>query len=243
MTNDRESNLDAQEAGPSKGTFENLKLSIESLLFSAGEPLDINQMRTYLDLNVSVSEIRLALKDLCHDYQSRSFELVSQSDKYCLRTREKFTSLLYKHFQGRGRHLSKTALETLAIVAYRQPVTRAEVNAVRQVDSSSIMSSLKERGLIQVAGVRKEIGLPLEYQTTPKFLEVFHLKSLKELPSLRSLQPTSEEQDQIREALAKVTQLQEDSQEVNESMESNTEMDSFSPARAVTHPHRENLEI
>jgi segregation and condensation protein B len=90
----------------------------------------------------------------------------------------------------------------LAIVAYRQPVTRSEVNTIRQVDSSSIMTALKEKDLIAVAGQRKEVGSPMEYKTTQRFLETFGLKSLSDLPSLRSLQMKTEDQEQMAQALA-----------------------------------------
>jgi segregation and condensation protein B len=138
------------------------------------------------------------------DYQPRSFFLFECGGKYQLRTRPEYAELVKKQFASKPRSLSKSALETLAIVAYRQPVTRSEVNAIRQVDSSSIMTALKEKDMIAVAGQRKEVGSPMEYKTTQRFLETFGLKSLADLPSLRSLQMKAEDQEQMAKALARL---------------------------------------
>ena len=140
-----------------------------------------------------------------------------QGATYQLRTREEYSDVLKKQFASKPKSLSRSAMETLAIIAYRQPITRAEINTIRQVDSSSIVNNLKDRGVIQVAGVRKEPGNPMEYRTTPKFLEVFGLDSLKKLPSLRSLQMSPEEQKDVTTALQELSnseQSEESSEQV-----------------------------
>ncbi|MBX9703648.1 MAG: SMC-Scp complex subunit ScpB [Silvanigrellaceae bacterium] len=176
--------------------FEELKAKIEAILFTAEAPLEVAEIRATL-VDVSLSDVRLAIRDLAKDYEKRSFELVETVGKYQLRTKDDYIGVVKKQYAGKPRNLSKLALETLAIIAYRQPITRAQINSIRQVDSSSLVQALKEKELIYVSGTRKEVGNPLEFRTTNKFLEVFGLKSLADLPSLRSLQMSVEDQKQV----------------------------------------------
>jgi segregation and condensation protein B len=180
--------------------FDHIKLSIEAVLFTSHAPLDAGEIRLYLG-EVSLSDVRMGLRALSREYESRAFELVEIENKYQIRTRAEFMDVVKKQHTDKPRTLSKNAFETLAIIAYRQPVTKAQVNALRQLDSSSIIQSLREKGLIYVSGTKKEVGNPMEYRTTEKFLEVFGLKSLSELPSLRSLQMNLDEQKHAAEVL------------------------------------------
>lgn len=180
--------------------FEELKLSVEAILFAADRPLEVTEIRDFVG-SVSLTDIRLALKDLGHDFEGRSIEIMEVGRKYQLRTRSNFAPTVTKLFSGKPRTLSRSALETLAIVAYRQPVTRAEVNALRQVDSSQVMASLRERELIYPSGTRKDVGHPVEYRTTPKFLDIFGLADLKDLPKLRSLQMNIDDETLVKKAL------------------------------------------
>ena len=180
--------------------FEEIKLKVEAILFASDRPLEVTEIRDCIG-NVSLTDVRLAIKDLGHDFESRSVEIVEIGRKYQLRTRAVFADTVTKLFSGKPRSLSKSSLETLAIVAYRQPVTRAEVNALRQVDSSQVMISLREKELIFPSGTRKEAGHPVEYKTTQKFLDLFGLSDLSELPKLRSLQMNEETKDQVKQAL------------------------------------------
>lgn len=189
------------EGASSVSPFEHLKMQVEAILFAAEHALEVSEIRNLIG-EVSLSDVRLALRDLTADYLTRAFFLFECGGKYQLRTRPDFAELVKKQFASKPRSLSKSALETLAIVAYRQPVTRSEVNTIRQVDSSSIMTALKEKDLIAVAGQRKEVGSPMEYKTTQRFLETFGLKTLSDLPSLRSLQMKQEDQEQMAQALA-----------------------------------------
>lgn len=191
------------EGAASISPFEELKKQVEAILFAAENAMEVSDIRNIIG-EVSLSDVRLALRDLMADYQPRSFFLFECGGKYQLRTRPEYAELVKKQFASKPRSLSKSALETLAIVAYRQPVTRSEVNAIRQVDSSSIMTALKEKDMIAVAGQRKEVGSPMEYKTTQRFLETFGLKSLADLPSLRSLQMKAEDQEQMAQALARL---------------------------------------
>lgn len=180
--------------------FRNLKLSMEALLFAAEDALSVTEISNLVG-EIANAEVKAALRSLQEDYAERAFELVEVGNKWSLRTKPKFGELTKKQFQSKPKSLSKSALETLAIIAYQQPVTRAQVAAIRGCDSSSLMQGLKDKELIHVAGKRNEVGNPLEYRTTQKFLEVFGLSSLKELPSLRSLQMSSENQAQVQTAL------------------------------------------
>lgn len=189
------------EGASSISPFEELKKQVEAILFAAETAMEVSEIRNIIG-KVSLSDVRLALRDLIADYQPRAFFLFECGGKYQLRTKPEYADLVKTQFASKPRTLSKSALETLAIVAYRQPVTRTEVNTIRQVDSSSIMTALKEKDLIAVAGVRKEVGSPMEYKTTQRFLETFGLKNLAQLPTLRSLQMKPEDQEQMAHALA-----------------------------------------
>lgn len=203
----KEASLKKEREKPSirQAEIDLLKAQVEAILFASDTVLEVGEIRNFI-FDASLSDIRLALRELSKDYESRAFFLFECGGKFQLRTREQFSEIVRKQFSSKPRALSKSALETLAIVAYRQPVTRAEVNAMRQVDSSSILASLKERDLVCVAGQRKEVGSPLEYRTTQKFLEVFGLASLVSLPSLRSLQMKPDDQKQIASALSALAQ-------------------------------------
>ena len=204
--------LRREGATSERSAFAQLKAQVEAILFAADAILELSEIRNLIPES-SIADVRLALKDLTRDYEGRAFTLFESGNKYQLRTREEFAEIVRKQFSAKPRTLSKSALETLAIVAYRQPCTRAEVSAIRQVDSSSIMTSLKERDLVCVAGQRKEVGSPLEYRTTQKFLEVFGLAALKDLPSLRSLQMKPDDQRQLESALAQLNKAPDEIEE------------------------------
>ncbi len=192
-----------------KSLFETLKSKVEAILFVADSPLEAGEIRSWIGGEVSLSDVRMALRALAFEYEDRAFEIIENGNKYQIRTRIEHLSLIKKQYAGKARSLSKNALETLAIIAYRQPVTRAQINALRQVDSSSIVQTLKDKELIYASGTRKEVGNPLEYKTSQKFLEVFGLSSLSELPSLRSLQMNLDDQKKAAIALNSLEEQQE----------------------------------
>lgn len=192
-----------------RSTFEELKLKVEAILFTSDTPLEAGEIRTWVG-EVPLSDVRMALRALGREYENRAYELVEHANKYQLRTRGEFVDLIKKQYGGKARSLTKNALETLSIIAYRQPVTKAQINAIRQLDSSSIVQTLKDKELIYVSGTRKEVGNPLEYKTTEKFLEIFNLKNLSELPSLRSLQMNLDEQKNAADALKSLQETQDE---------------------------------
>lgn len=162
---------------------------IEALLFAATEPLPIPKLRALAAADDPL-ELRRTLDTLGRDYDAanRAFTLVEVGGGFVLRTRPELSSVVAR--LGRRREtekLSTAALETLAIVAYRQPVLRADVEKIRGVASGEVIRTLVERGLVRVAGRAEVPGNPLLYGTTQRFLELFGLRNLRDLPSDESL--------------------------------------------------------
>ena len=164
--------------------MDDLKNIVESLLFVAEEPLTIEQIKQVLSLP-DTKVIRQALNELIADYEERrgAFSLHEVAGGYQFRSRPDYVPWIRRLLQPKPSRLSKAALETLAIIAYKQPMIRSDVEHLRGVDCGGVLRMLLERKLIRVLG-RKEIpGRPLIYATTKQFLQVFDLKNLKDLPS------------------------------------------------------------
>ena len=169
--------------------MEDIKNIIESLLFVAEAPLTIDRIKNVLVVS-DTKEIRKVLSDLSDEYEARKggFSLREVAGGYQIRTRTEYTEWIKRLLQPNPLRMSKAALETLAIVAYKQPVLRSDIEHVRRVDCGGILRMLLERKLIRVLG-RKEIpGRPLIYATTKQFLEIFDLKDLKDLPTLKEIE-------------------------------------------------------
>ncbi|RJP85901.1 MAG: SMC-Scp complex subunit ScpB [Desulfobacteraceae bacterium] len=168
--------------------MENLKSIVESLLFVAENPLSIDQLQATVP-EVSTDEIRQALQDLKDSYTARNggFLIHEVAGGYQFRTRPEFKEWIRRLLQPKPPKLSKPAMETLAIIAYRQPILRSEIEHVRGVDSANSLRMLLERKLIRVLGRREIPGRPLVYATTTKFLETFDLRDLKDLPTLKEI--------------------------------------------------------
>lgn len=160
---------------------------VESLIFASETPVSAKQLKSLLT-EVEGEQVSAALETLAERYaahaQGVGIELVQVAGGYRFRTRADLSPWIRRLFQQAPLRLGKAMLEVLAIVAYRQPITRAEIDDVRGVDSAGSVRSLLERDLIRIVG-RKEIpGSPQLYGTSRKFLEVFGLKALGDLPSL-----------------------------------------------------------
>ena len=166
--------------------MENLKYIIESLLFVAEDPLTIEKLRTILE-TVEAKEIREALGTLTEEYDQRGggFLLSEVAGGWQIRSRPEYHEWIKRMLQPAPQRLSKAALETLAIIAYKQPILRQEVERLRGVDVGGILRALLEKGLVRVMGRKNLPGRPLIYGTTKKFLEVFDLKDLESLPKLK----------------------------------------------------------
>jgi segregation and condensation protein B len=163
---------------------DNLKYIIESLLFVSDSPIMLKQIH-FIMPDVPMSHIRKAVEALALEYNERggSFYLSNVAGGIQLRTRPIYKDWIKRFIRSRPMRLSRAALEALAIVAYKQPVTRAEVDKIRGVDSGAIMKSLVENKLIRIIGRKEVAGRPMIYTTSRRFLEVFDLNDLKDLPT------------------------------------------------------------
>ena len=169
--------------------MDDLKNIIESLLFVADEPLTIDRLKQIIG-GTETKVLREALDELMQDYETRQggFYLNPVAGGYQIRTRPEYMEYIKRMLQPKPQRLSKAALETLAIIAYKQPVIRADIEHLRGVDCGGVLRVLLERKFIRVLG-RKEIpGRPLIYATTKRFLEVFGLKNLKDLPTPKEIE-------------------------------------------------------
>jgi segregation and condensation protein B len=169
--------------------MEDLKNIIESLLFVADTPLSIERLKTILT-GIDGKDIRLALETLTAEYDARNgaFYLGEVAGGYQIRTRAEYNEWIKLLLKPSPLRLSQPALETLAIIAYRQPIIRADIEHLRGVDCGGVLRMLMEKKLVRVLG-RKEIpGRPLIYATTRQFLEMFDLKDLKELPTAHEIE-------------------------------------------------------
>ena len=164
---------------------EKLKSVLESLLFVAGEPVSLTQLANALE-EVPRERIRKSLNEMGAAYASgrRGFLLSEIAGGYQLRTPGEHAAYVRRLLSAKPPRLSRPVLETLAIVAYRQPITRPEVEQLRGVDSGGVLETLVERNLIRIAGRKDAPGRPIVYTTTPDFLELFSLKDLESLPDL-----------------------------------------------------------
>jgi segregation and condensation protein B len=164
--------------------MEEIKNIIESLLLVAGEPLTIDHIHKIL-IQTGKKEIRNALSELSKEYEVRKggFFLREVAGGYQIRTRPEYREWVKRLIQPKALRLSKAALETLAIIAYKQPIIRSDIEHIRGVNCGGILRMLLERRLIRILGKKEIPGRPLIYATTKQFLEVFDLKDLKDLPT------------------------------------------------------------
>jgi len=169
--------------------MENLKQIIESLLFVAEEPLTVDKIKKITAL-AETSEVKDALAALSAEYDARpgGFYLDEVAGGFQIRTRPEYNEWIRKLVQPRPLRLSKAALETLVIIAYKQPIIRSDIEYLRGVDCGGVLRVLLERKLIRVLGRREIVGRPLIYATTKHFLEVFDLKTLKDLPTPKEIE-------------------------------------------------------
>ena len=165
-----------------------LKLIIEALLFASDRPLTANEIQTWLP-DVTSTNINQVLKELQTEYDTmdRSFRLKEVAKGYQLRTRAEYAPYVLKMLKTSPTRLSRAALETLAIIAYKQPILRQEIERLRGVDVGGILKTLLEKDLIRIMGRKNLPGRPLIYGTTKKFLAVFDLKDLDSLPKLKEI--------------------------------------------------------
>ena len=173
-----------------------LFVKIEAMLFVAPEPVTTAQLATALDVAPSVVE--RGLNELDASLATRGLRLQRYAGRFQLTTAPQLTELI-ERFLGleATTHLSRAALETLAIIAYQQPVTRPQIDSIRGVNSDSMMKSLLSKGLILESGRADGPGRPILYSTTPEFLQHFGLNSILEMPSLAKPEDEGDNHDEM----------------------------------------------
>jgi segregation and condensation protein B len=184
-----------------------LTTEIEALLFASDQPLSTGRLAEVLD-ELPRAEIDAALRELAAicEAPERAFRLVAVAGGWQLATKPEYSSLIRRLFTGKRRvRLTKAALESLAIIAYKQPTTRPEIDAIRGVSSGGVIETLLERSLVRIAGRAEGIGRPLLYATTPEFLQYLGLNRIEDLPSLEELEAMLAE----REAAARAADDEE----------------------------------
>ena len=165
------------------------KMVVEALIFASSKPLTPAEIRKVTKV-LTVGQIEKIVAELKEDYQrtERCFELLEIAGGYELSTRREFAPWILKiELQRKARQATQSALETLAILAYKQPLTRAEIEALRGVDTSGVLNTLMEKNFIKITGKKEVPGRPFLYGTTEKFLEHFGLKELRDLPSIEEI--------------------------------------------------------
>ena len=176
--------------------MDNLSLIIEALLFSSSRPLSEKEILSAFDLRSppTSNEIKEALKSIEEKYSENSIELVKVASGYRLRIRQEYSSWVAKLWEAKPQKYSRALLETLALIAYKQPITRGEIEEVRGVSvSSQIIRTLLDRSWIKVVGHRDVPGRPALFSTTKDFLDDLNLSKLSDLPELPEIQNIPEE--------------------------------------------------
>jgi len=207
---------------PTINNLEELKRILEAALLATDTPLSLREMKRMFEQELSEDMLRRALDELKTNWEGRGTELVQVAEGWRFQTRPEMQSYLARMRNEKPPRYSRAVLETLAIIAYRQPVTRGDVEDIRGVSvNAQIIKTLEERGWIEAVGHRDVPGRPALFATTPRFLSDLGLRSLQELPPLEELgnllapdtAVTPEELEEVREELSTeettVTEIQE----------------------------------
>jgi len=176
--------------------MENIKAIIEAVVLVSETPLALEKICAVL-AEVEKSQVQDALDELIAEYEARQSGICLQevAGGYQFRTRVELANWVKKLRGSKPASLSPASLETLAVVAYRQPIVKAEIESIRGVDVSAPLRGLLDKKLVRIVGRKDVPGKPMIYGTTRKFLEVFNLKDLSELPTLRELKELNQSQE------------------------------------------------
>jgi len=184
----------AESAGKVESPLSGLKGIVEAILFVSSEPISVDRLQGVVE-GVSRAELVSALRALQADYavEGRGLQVVEVAGGFQIATRPDCAPWIKRLEKAKaGAKLSRSAMETLAIVAYKQPLVRAEMEQIRGVDTAGVLKTLLDRRLIRIVG-RKDIpGRPIMYGTTKQFLQAFGLKDLASLPALRDIKDLKE---------------------------------------------------
>ena len=179
------------------------KKIIEALLFTSEKPITIEQMKEVLE-EVDAKDIKTALAELQKEYETlgRSFKVYELAGGYQMVTMPEFADYLKKFYRVKSKDkLTKPALETLAIVAYRQPITKADIEDIRGVNVDGVVKTLADRQLIRITGRKDAPGRPILYGTTKEFLDRFGLSTLNELPKLGEFTESDIDLSELKQGL------------------------------------------
>ncbi len=173
--------------------MQDLKNIVESLLFVADTPLSVERIRAVVP-GADAKHIREVLSALSKEYECRrgAFFLNEVAGGFQIRSRPEYTEWIKAYLRPSPVRISRAALETLAVVAYKQPIIRSDIEYIRGVDCGGVLRMLMERRLIRILGRKEIAGRPLIYATTKRFLEIFGLKDLKDLPNPKDIEELSQ---------------------------------------------------
>lgn len=224
--------------------IEKIKPIIEAIIFAADQPSSVSYLHGLLqaeDENIERDDVRAALAQLQQESEQRGIELLELASGYQYRVRTEFSSWLSKLWEERPPRYSRALLETLALIIYRQPVTRAEIEEVRGVAvSSHIIRTLLEREWVKIIGYKDVPGKPALFATTKQLLDYFNLKSLKDLPPLEALVNLDEAGEQLEISLQENAENHPESQ--LESQLENQKAQEAPELEALTH-EQESLDV
>jgi segregation and condensation protein B len=211
---------------PTISNLEELKRILEAALLASDAPLSLREIKRMFDQELSEDMLRRALEELKTDWSNKATELVQVAEGWRYQTRPEMQDYLARMRNEKPPRYSRAVLETLAIIAYRQPVTRGDVEDIRGVSvNAHIVKTLEERGWIETVGHRDVPGRPALLATTPRFLSDLGLRSLQELPPLEELgnllapdtAVTPEELDEVREELMSDSVTEDDAEAADSS--------------------------
>ena len=190
-----------------------MRRDLEALLFATDQPLSLDRLASFFP-DVDRNAVREALNELRNEYDrdKHAFTIVEFGGGYSVSTRPEHAGLVKRLFRGRRKQrLSRAALEALAIIAYKQPVTRLEIEEIRGVSAAGVVGTLLERDLVQIVGRAESLGHPLLYGTTKSFLDYLGLAHVRELPQLSELEDILAEKEELKQlASARGSELGDD---------------------------------
>lgn len=170
--------------------YKEMKKIVEALIFASDGPISGNRINSTIE-EIDANQIQVIVDELNIEYeqQQRSFQIVHVAGGYQFVTRGEFASYIRKYYKGRSKSkLSRAALEALAIIAFKQPMSRPEIDMIRGVNSDGVVKNLLERNLIQISGRSETIGRALLYSTTTEFLRYFGVNDVSELPKPKEIE-------------------------------------------------------
>jgi len=197
------------------------KRVVEAILFAASKPVSIGEIRKVLK-KFTPGQLGGLISEIKADYtrEEHSFEVIEVAGGFEITTKKDFAPWLMKlEIQKKAKQVTQSALETLAILAYKQPITRAEIEAIRGVDASGVLTTLTERGFIKIVGRKEVPGRPFLYGTTDKFLEHFGLKKIDDLPNIEDIKVLVENSVKKEELLGRENIVEVPQEEGNENAE------------------------